>query len=299
MFHYVRPAATNILPHSHFFSLENFCRFLDKNLEKLSRIKPAGFIEAAGDNKKIPDDAFLLSFDDGLYEHYKWVFPELAKRGLSGFFFVNTLPVQDQILLVHKVHLLSGLMGYDELKNIFMDHVQADASFPKHVFADPKAAEAYPYDSVTVAGFKYALNYLLPKQQLHGVMDKLIDGYPELKEIAAKFYIGAQEITEMHAGGMEFGYHGHTHAPFSSLDNTALNAELDQSDKFFQTALPKSPVVLSYPHGDASSLNADNLDVLRSRGIRAAFMAEDSHPASTLTLPRVDCREILKMPGLL
>ena len=298
MFHYVRPAATNILPHSHFFSLENFCRFLDANLERLSRIKPAGFIDAISNKKPIPDDAYLLSFDDGLYEHYQWVFPELVKRNLSGFFFINTQPIKGQMMLVHKVHLLSGLMGYDKLQKIFLDHIGTNASFSKEIFADPLAVEAYPYDSFTVAGFKYALNYLMPKQQLHKIMDELIDEYPELKAMVAKFYIGIQEVSEMHDYGMEFGYHGHTHFPFSSLDKTQLNAELDESDIFYKTALSKSPISLSYPYGDTSSVSEDNFNVLRSRGVRIAFMADDCNPVSDLTLPRVDCREILKIPGL-
>jgi peptidoglycan/xylan/chitin deacetylase (PgdA/CDA1 family) len=299
MFHYVRPAAANILTYSHFFPLEDFCSFLDTNLERLSRITPSAFIKSVSNNRPIPDDTYLLSFDDGLFEHYQWVFPELTKRRLSGFFFINTIPAQGSMLLVHKLHLLSGLIGYDEMKNIFVNRLQKDSFFSAETFTDPLAPAAYPYDSAEVAGFKYALNYLLPKQELHTIMDKLIDGYPELKKIAAKFYISAQEIAEMHEGGMEFGYHGHTHFPFSSLDEIALNEELDQSDAFFQKVLPAAPISLSYPYGDTTSINENNLAVLRSRGVKVAFMADDCSPVTKLTLPRVDCKEIFKIQGLL
>jgi peptidoglycan/xylan/chitin deacetylase (PgdA/CDA1 family) len=293
MFHYVRPLNGNNLVYLNFFSQELFCDFLDKELDRLKLISPEGFLGALKNNSAIPDNALLLSFDDGLKDHYTWVFPELVKRGLGAFFFINTDPILNKkMLLVHKIHLLSGLLGYPELRDRFVKAIKDDLLFDHSVFADPLALKAYPYDKPETAYFKYALNYLLPKEALHLILDILLAENFNTDTLFNEFYLNEREISDMFNMGMTFGYHGHTHTPFSGLQNDQLREELETEDVFF-AKLGIHPCCLSYPHGDQSSVNADNIGVLARKGIKAAFMAEKFEPYSKLQLSRVDCKEIL------
>ena len=54
----------------------------------------------------------LLTFDDGLADHYEHVLPLLVERGLFGFFYICTAPyATGRLLDVHRIHLYLGRLG--------------------------------------------------------------------------------------------------------------------------------------------------------------------------------------------
>ena len=59
-------------------------------------------------NQELPS-GFVLTFDDGLSDHYDFVYPELIKRGIFGIFYIPTLYfTSKKILDVHRIQLLIG-----------------------------------------------------------------------------------------------------------------------------------------------------------------------------------------------
>lgn len=294
MFHYVRPEKSNKLKFLNYFSLEKFCVFLDKEIVRLKLITPEAYLDSIINEKAIPENALLLSFDDGLYDHYKWVYPELHKRGIGAFFFINTEPLlQRDLLQVHKIHALSGLLGYRELRTQFMNKIGLAAEFDINVFENAKAIDAYPYDEPDIAGFKYGLNYILPKDVLMKVLNDLLNENFNFNELFNEFYLNESQIKEMYNNGMTIGYHGHSHKPFSGLTNAELQSELDIEYDFFKS-IGIEARCLSYPYGDTSAVNSHNIEVVFNKGIQVAFMAEQSPAYPKLQLPRIDCKEILK-----
>jgi peptidoglycan/xylan/chitin deacetylase (PgdA/CDA1 family) len=294
MFHYVRPENSNNLKFLNYFSLDKFCDFLDKLIVRLKLISPEAYLDSIINKEAIPENALLLSFDDGLYDHYKWVYPELFKRGLGAFFFINTGPIlQRDLLQVHKIHALSGLLGYRELKAQFINKICLASEFDINVFENPNAINAYPYDESDIAGFKYGLNYKLPKDILKNVLNDLLNENFNFNELFNDFYLNESQIKEMYDKGMTIGYHGHSHKPFSGLTNAELQSELNIEYDFFRN-LGIEARCLSYPYGDTSSVNTHNIEVVFNKGIQVAFMAEKSSYYPRLQLPRIDCKEILK-----
>lgn len=102
MYHYVRPVENSSL---RYLALDDFAKQLDylsKNVD--------GFIsqedwEAAknGANR----DGVLLTFDDGLKDHFNQVLPVLHEKKLFAIFFINTQPLLTPVMLsVHLTHLL-------------------------------------------------------------------------------------------------------------------------------------------------------------------------------------------------
>src|SRR5579875_1857941 len=91
MYHYVRAYDRRYLYFKNqygFVSYEQFCNAL------LTGVIPTGVV---------------LTFDDGLKDHYQYVLPVLVERGLWGIFYVPTMFYQHhQFLDVHKIHLLLG-----------------------------------------------------------------------------------------------------------------------------------------------------------------------------------------------
>ena len=57
--------------------------------------------------KVLPENACLLTFDDGYLGHYITVFPELARRGWSGAFYPPVVALhREQVMEVNKIHLI-------------------------------------------------------------------------------------------------------------------------------------------------------------------------------------------------
>jgi peptidoglycan/xylan/chitin deacetylase (PgdA/CDA1 family) len=292
MFHYVRPADATSFPRLQGFFLHEFTALLDALVSGDGIVDPQSYL--AGKIAGLPrSNGSLLTFDDGLQDHYRWVFPELKKRGLSGLFFVSSGSLERlRLLRVHKVHALYGAKGYDWLREAFLRLAHPDGHVPEVIYSAPRALKAYPYDDELTSGFKYALNYLLPQDEVEEILGQILSQSFDERFLAEEFYLSPDQIREMSAAGMVFGYHGHTHTPFSRLTEEQLETEMLASKELLSPLLPQAPSCLSYPYGDASSVTIENVTLLRNLGIKAAFLAEnDGTPQDVFYLPRIDCAE--------
>src|ERR1700683_706797 len=108
-------------------------------------------------------DLCLLTFDDGLKEHFAEVTPILQDHGISGVFHVITSCLEDGVVVpVHMNHFLMASMGFDPYRQAFLERLAdhyAITSLPA-VDAD-LVKRTYPWDSLDVAAFKYYFNFTL------------------------------------------------------------------------------------------------------------------------------------------
>jgi len=64
-----------------------------------------------------PSSGVILTFDDGLRDHYKYVFPKLKEHNLWGIFYISTAPFHNKKLIdVHRIHMLVGKYGGRKFK---------------------------------------------------------------------------------------------------------------------------------------------------------------------------------------
>lgn len=295
MFHYVFERERTRFPNLKGLAPVEFSQFLDWVVRRGPVIHPAELIASIDGVQALPANAQLLTFDDGLQDHYRWVFPELLRRGLSGLFFVTTGTLENgRLLRVHRIHALQGMKGYRWLQEQFLSAAETSALRNRlsGLFADVRARLAYPYDDEGTAGFKYAINYLLPALEVDAVLDRILADSFDESALAREFYMSRDQLMQMADAGMHIGHHGHTHRPFSALSITELAAEMNASNHIFGEMLAKNPVFLSYPHGDASSITEEHVAQLPQWGIKAAFLADQGNLAfHRLHLPRVDIKQ--------
>lgn len=293
MFHYVRPKDEQY-PYLHHPTIEQFCKFLDIHQESLSKINPKEFIEYLKESRSFPQGAALLSFDDGLYDHYKWVFPELKKRGLSAFFFINTLPlISDDFLITHKVHIMTGKNGYPWFMHLFEQFANELGMDEDWMMPNPEALMAYPLDNADTALFKYSMNYTVPHELKDRIINRIFEDYEKGREKKERFYLNVSEVIEMSDGGMYFGYHGHSHLPFSRLSIDGFKAEMEISKKILTPLLKTTSETISYPFGDKSSITSDIINVLGEFGVKVGFISENEQSDNHLMYPRTDCATFL------
>lgn len=66
-------------------------------------------------------DWVILTFDDWLIDHYKYVLPILKKKKLWGMFFISSWPLKNKKLLnVHKIHYLLWKYNEEKLYKIYI-----------------------------------------------------------------------------------------------------------------------------------------------------------------------------------
>ncbi|EOG2479328.1 hypothetical protein ACK8U2_001789 [Campylobacter upsaliensis] len=113
MYHYVRESMPH-LPFFRYLSFDNFKKQLDYFEKNFGLVSFEEFCRLKTEPKfiNVLKNKILLTFDDGLKEHFTLVYPELLKRGALGIFFMPTAVLKEEkALYVHKIHYLLGHGG--------------------------------------------------------------------------------------------------------------------------------------------------------------------------------------------
>ena len=133
MYHYVRNE-DKAFPHFKYLHFDNFRKQLDYFKKCFSLLNKEDFIDVIKNKNEILDQNYIvLTFDDGLIDHYSFVYPELKKRNILGIFFVSTgIYETKEVLNVHKIHYLLGRIEpfaiLESLKQILRDDMLVDKS---------------------------------------------------------------------------------------------------------------------------------------------------------------------------
>src|SRR5438045_7573863 len=100
MYHYVRNEDVSY-PFFKFLHVDDFKEQLDYFSSTTTILHPNVLRQGIASGKKT--EGVILTFDDGLKDHYKHVMPELVKRGLSAIFYIPTgIYHTKKILAVHR-----------------------------------------------------------------------------------------------------------------------------------------------------------------------------------------------------
>jgi peptidoglycan/xylan/chitin deacetylase (PgdA/CDA1 family) len=192
----------------------------------------------------LPPRACLLTFDDGVCDHYLNVFPRLRARGLSGLFFALARPSGAGLPLAHRLHFLLPALGLDGLRRALSSYLS-----PEHQSA-LRAAETH-YRAVwpdPVDAFKTALqreSSPAAEAPLARLFAQHIGSEPE---VAASLFLSPTQVTEMQSGGMHFGGHSRSHPWLDWVGDEVLAAEAGASAAWLQTLEP-GPWAFAYPFG--------------------------------------------------
>ncbi len=241
-----------------------------------------------------PDDACLLTFDDGLVEHLDVVAPALARRGMTGVFCApGAAVVERRVLDVQKSQFV--LAASD-------DH----AALARRVFElAPDEDEAalrerwtlhHRYDPPEKVLVKRLLQDGLPDSARRRVLDTLFAELVSDDEhaFAGGLYLDLDGVRELRAMGMELAGHGWEHRRLALLDEAGQREEIDGSVSLLEAALGERPrewaMCFAYGSRDETSLR-----LLRERGCAVGLTTEPrvaTREDDLLQLPRLDTNDV-------
>src|SRR5207244_2041502 len=176
-----------------------------------------------------PEDACLVTFDDGLVEHLEVVAPALLRRGLTGVFCPSAAPVLERrVLDVQKSQfVLAASPDHDELaRRIFELYPEGDEAELRGRWTLP-----HRYDPPETVLVKRLLQDALPEEPRRRILDTL---FAELvsddeRVFADRLYLDLDGVRQLARLGMDLAGHGSAHGRLALLDDEGQRAEIDGS----------------------------------------------------------------------
>ena len=236
-----------------------------------------------------PEDACLLTFDDGLVEHLELVAPALARRGMTGVFCPPGAAVLERRVL-------------DVQKSQFVLAASDDhAALAQRIFElapDARALEislAHRYDPPETVLVKRLLQDALPDEERQRVLDAL---FAELvaddeRVFADQLYLDLDGVRELLGLGMDVAGHGWEHRRLAVLDEEAQRDEVDGSLQLLEAAgAPTESWAMCFAYG---SRDETSLRLLRERGCAVGLTTEPRVATAEddlLQLPRLDTNDL-------
>lgn len=295
MYHYVRPSDTDF-PYFKHLHVEDFRQQLDYFAQEYGFITREEFL-AVVDGRANPGPGVILSFDDGLMDHYEYVLPELEKRELWGLFYVPTgIYQRPKLLDVHRIHCLLGRFGGQAMLDALREVITDEMLSHSHVDEFRELTYARQNNDAATAEFKRILNYYLSYEYREQVLDMLMERYFCEAELVGKYYIPRDRLAEFEERHSLVGGHSVSHRVFSRLSRDEQQAEIDDCFAFLEDATGGLRLrSFCYPYGGFHSFNATTEELLRSAGCRFSLNVEprDAEAADFHTrpqaIPRYDC----------
>lgn len=295
-YHYVRDPADTPFPSLRTLHPARFVTQL-ADLQASCRMLDYGAFRAliAGDPPPERPGA-LLTFDDGLLDHFTHVFPALVQQRLHGIFFVSPVNTArpSRVLNVQKAQLLLAGLGGERLLAAVEAFLARVA--PGHPRERPHPV-LYRYDPPADRQVKQLLNYELRYELADDLLDELFRTHigPE-PEVAPTLYMTDAMIREMSAAGMTFGFHTRNHRVLSRLGPADQRAELEEGVDWIRSLTGQDSVPFCYPHGHAHAYTADTVAAADSLGYSMAFTAVRAlaHPVDhpRFEFPRYDTCDV-------
>jgi len=166
-YHYVRDLKNSRYPEIKGLDVGLFKKQLDFILKHYWVIRMEDLIEAVQFKKKLPENALLLTFDDGYRDHFEFVFPILNSLGLQGSFFPPVLAVEGRkVLDVNKIHFVLASVSDKKqiIKDLFalLDIYRKEYALEENSYYYNKLAKPGRFDPKEVVFIKIMLQKELP-----------------------------------------------------------------------------------------------------------------------------------------
>ena len=277
MYHYVRdlsrtpfPRLNGLLPDE----FENQVKLLRGRYEMASLESALSFLKGA----YIPSrDLCLLTFDDGLQDHYEVVLPILMKYRLTGLFFIITACQEyGRVVSTHKNQFLMAALGFEEYREAFLKCLSSSEATPVPEVDPVSAKRTYRWDSLDVASFKYLVNHVLSEELRVHVLDRLFaERLGDEGEFARQLYLSWERAREMQSLGMMLGGHTHEHIALARVSVDQQKRDLETCADILRRRLcPQAAWPFSYPYGKADTFDSQTVELLKRLNFECAFSTE-------------------------
>jgi len=296
MYHYVRERDGR-LPNFVYLDVLNFKKQINWLSKSYRFVSQSEFYGSLASRKPI-ENGLVLTFDDGLSDHYEYVFPVLKDLGIWGIFYISTLPlVERRLLPVHKVHYMLGRFGGEAVLASLRSRLTESDYVPGCLERFRDSVYLKQSTSDAVREVKTIVNYYLRPEIKDKILSDLMADFSENEaQVAGEYYMSKEQLVELRNCGFTIGSHAHTHNLLANLNDDEQTHECRRSLEILEPLIG-SVETFCFPYGGVNSYNSKTMQILRRSGIVFSFSVEsrditsDDLGGGRLELPRYDCNE--------
>ncbi len=232
----------DVLHVKHLYPYKNIRQF-KKDLDLLLKYyRPVGVDEinkSVSDRKPLPQNAFLLSFDDGFKEVHDIIAPILLAKGLPAIFFINPAFIDNKVLFYRcKISLI-------------IEKLIQKKDDPSIV----KSCETV-FGPIRLKNFEELIGSV---KKINNSNKHLLDELGEKIEISFVDYLEKQlpflslpQLKSLDKSGFSIGAHSIDHPYYDIISRDEQKVQTIESCNYIQNNLPAGPVLFSFPHSDVN-----------------------------------------------
>jgi len=275
-FHYIREQYPESYPGIHGVTPIEFENQLDLLSQAFNYVSGADIDAAVKGKRNLPENALIVTFDDGLREQYDFAWPILKRKGIPAIFYINTRPIYEKTIShVHQIHMLRAHTPPEQISK------QLDSFLLNHREIIPSdmselAARQYRYDSPLNAHLKYLLNFVLDENRKASFIEATFRGrFGEQAQaaIAENLYMTPAMVLELSQSG-SIGTHGHDHLPLAQLSDAEIKLQISASLDCFAKWGCRDIQGISYPYGGRSAVSEALAQTAKHFGLSFGFTME-------------------------
>jgi len=223
--------------------------------------------ELLRNNKSFPENAILITFDDGWRDNYENAYPILKKQKVPALIFLSTDYIGTNRIFWHErfKQVINNLFQDNTMKNLGdnLPKLPDDTSIRlEKIIESTGKKRARLVNDYVVHMKKYSpdrINQLIDElEQISG--KKILETPPTM--------LSWEEVREMAEGNVTFGSHTESHALLTRITESEILSELTASKRIIEEKLGRSACFVSYPNG---FYNSQVINAARDAGYSAGF----------------------------
>jgi peptidoglycan/xylan/chitin deacetylase (PgdA/CDA1 family) len=298
MYHYVREFDAE-MPYFRNLHVDDFHEQLDYFEQKYGFVSQKDFLHSLQYPNEMPNGV-VLTFDDGLKDHYRYVLPALQARNLWGIFYIPTAMYHtNKMLDVHRIHVLLGKFGGEKIFTTLKEIISDEMLSHGHITEFKSITYQRQKNDEYTTSVKRILNYLISYDYRETVLDTLMAKLiPNEAKLLADFYLTPSEMKTMQEAKMIIGSHTVFHPVMSKLSAEQQKSEIVDSFSYLETVTNGLPIkTFCYPYGGWHSFSETTEQLLTDNNCLFSFNVEakDIDTAAIKqhrqALPRYDCNQ--------
>lgn len=270
MYHYVRDLKNSRYPEIKGLDYHLFKQQLEFFKQNFRVVTMEEVIAAYKESYDLPENALLLTFDDGYIDHYVYVMPALKEYGMQGSFFVSGKTFVEHTLLdVNKIHFILAssdiqVLLQDLLKKLDYYRGQ-EFDFPSNEELFAEYAVANRFDCKETIFIKRILQVVLPEKLRSKIASEMFEKHVGMREeiFARELYLNYDQMKCMKENGMFFGTHGYGHYWMNKLSSDELKQDITRGLICMDELIDSNCWVINYPYGSYSD---DVIAYVKSKG---------------------------------
>lgn len=299
MYHYTRDLTHSRYPEIRGMDVPLFRKQMEFFKANFNVVRMEQVIDSVKNGTRLPENALLLTFDDGYVDNYTYAFPILEEFGFQGSFFIpGKTFTTHQLLDVNKIHYILASADVNELVSDVkakMDYYRgAEFDYPSTEELWNQYAVANRFDSKETIFVKRILQTALPEKLRNTISSDLFEKYVGVTEaqLAYELYMTPEQIRTLKRHGMFIGLHGYDHYWLGNLSPEKMREDISKALEIMDDFIDRKEWVMNYPYGN---YNDDVLKFIKDEGACLGFTTEvrvaDLEKDNPLTLPRLDCND--------